>query len=105
MYHRQPALKLPNPETKILMSVVANRLIALIAERYHVEAETITRESTLEELGINSLGAISMICELEEEFGVGMLSDDVLGIRTVGQAVASLERASLEDAARTPSQR
>jgi acyl carrier protein len=55
----------------------------------------------LEELGINSLGAISMICELEEEFGVGMLSDDVLGIRTVGQAVANLERVSLGGAVET----
>jgi acyl carrier protein len=52
------------------MDVVAERVIAIIAEQAMLEPEDITQDSQLAELGIDSLGVVECIFGIEESFGV-----------------------------------
>ncbi len=64
-----------------------------VAELAGVEPGEVTTTSEFGDLGVDSLSAVSLIGELEEEFGVSIPNDEVLRIRTVGDAVAQLVRA------------
>lgn len=52
------------------MDVVAERVIAIIAEQAMLEPEDITQDSQLAELGIDSLGVVECIFGIEEAFGI-----------------------------------
>jgi acyl carrier protein len=71
---------------------IDERVIAVIAESQHIARERVTLDSTLEELGIDSLGALDVVFGLENEFGVTLSDADALVVRTVRQAVELLER-------------
>lgn len=49
---------------------IRDRVIAIIAEQAVLEPSDITMESTLEELGIDSLGLVESIFAIEEEFDI-----------------------------------
>ncbi len=42
----------------------------LLAEHLEIELDTITDESTFEDLGIDSLDAVEILMEIEDEFGI-----------------------------------
>ena len=54
--------------------------------------EKVTPESTFQSMGLDSLDALAMINDLEEEYNVSIPNKEVLKIRTVGQAVESFEK-------------
>jgi acyl carrier protein len=47
----------------------------------------ITRESTFEELDVDSLDLVEVAQIVEEEFGVELQGEDVKDLRTVGQVI------------------
>ena len=49
---------------------IQNKLIAIIAEQAVLEPSDVTLDSTLDELGIDSLGIVESIFAIEEEFDV-----------------------------------
>lgn len=64
----------------------------LICNYVEVSGEEITEESRfIEDLGFNSYDFISMLGDLETEFGVTVDEADVINIHTVGEAVKYLE--------------
>ena len=63
-----------------------------IAETANVSPEKITPESTFQELGMDSLDSLSLISDLEEEYKIKIPNQEVLKIRTVGQAAESLSK-------------
>ena len=71
---------------------IDERVITVIAESQHLARERVTLDSTLEELGIDSLGTLDVVFGLETEFGVTLSDADALVVRTVRQAVELLER-------------
>ncbi|HEU0014195.1 MAG TPA: acyl carrier protein [Longimicrobium sp.] len=71
---------------------LTQRVIAHIAQVHAVPADDITPESTFEELDIDSLGAMSLVADLEIEMGVEVPNEELLKIKTVGQAADSLAR-------------
>lgn len=71
---------------------LTQRVIEIIAETQQIPAESMTAESTFEELGIDSLGGLSIVAELEGTFDVSLPNEEAMMIRTVGQAVESLRR-------------
>lgn len=75
-----------------MSSHTTERLLALIAEAYNLPVESIPLDASFQELGIDSLGAMSIICDLENEFKIAVPNDEVLAMRTVRQAVESLQR-------------
>lgn len=64
------------------------KIKGLICNYVEVNREEITEESRfIEDLGFNSYDFVSMLGELEEEFGVTVDENDILEIHTVGEAV------------------
>ncbi|WP_171211472.1 acyl carrier protein [Ruegeria sp. HKCCA5426] len=49
---------------------ITERVIAIIAEQAVLEPSDVTPESTLEDLGIDSLGLVESIFAIEEEFDI-----------------------------------
>ncbi len=74
------------------MSHITGRFVQMIADSYHIPVEKITPETSFESMGIDSLGAMSMISDIEEEFNISVPNEDVLTMSTVGQALACLQR-------------
>ncbi len=51
---------------------INDRVIAIIAEQAVLEPSDVTHESTLEALGIDSLGLVESIFAIEEEFDISI---------------------------------
>lgn len=71
------------------------KLVEIICNYVEVEAESVTPESRfMEDLGFTSFDFMSMLGELEDEFDVEIDQQEVTNVRTVGEAVAYLEKIS-----------
>ena len=62
-----------------------------LARRFALPEAEITPERTLESLGIDSLAALELLFEIEEQFGV-RLPDGDPRVTTLGELVALVER-------------
>jgi len=71
---------------------LTQRVIAHISQVHSIPADAVTPESTFEELDIDSLGAMSLVADLEIELGVDVPNEELLKVKTVGQAIDSLAR-------------
>ena len=54
------------------MSSIKDRVIRIIAEQAVLDPSDVTMDSTLEDLGIDSLGLVESIFAIEEEFDVSV---------------------------------
>lgn len=61
------------------------RVIKVIAKTQRIPPETISIDSTFEELKIDSLDGINLIFALESEFNVDIPDEEARGIRSVRQ--------------------
>lgn len=68
------------------------RVINVIATTQHLAVETITADSTFEELKIDSLDGINILFALENEFNISIPDDEARGIRTVREMAAGVEK-------------
>ena len=77
--------------------MIFEKIATLLAEQFSVDADTITMETTFEELGADSLDIVELTMAVEEEFGLeNMDEDDLSGIAVVGDLVNYL-KSKLED--------
>ena len=61
----------------------------VIADRVGCDVSEITAETNVrDDLGMDSLDAVELIMELEEELGITMPSDKTADLKTVGEIVA-----------------
>ena len=71
------------------------KLVEIICNYVEADAENITADSRfMEDLGFTSFDFMSMLGELEDEFDVEIDQQEVAAVRTVGEAVAYLEKIS-----------
>lgn len=71
------------------------KLSEIICNYVEVEPENITPDSRfMEDLGFTSFDFMSLLGELEDEFDVEIDQQEVANVRTVGEAIAYLERIS-----------
>ncbi|MGX0904185.1 acyl carrier protein [Roseovarius sp. MBR-79] len=86
------------------MSSIQDRVIAIIAEQAVLEPADVTLDSTLEDLGIDSLGLVESIFAIEEAFDIAVpfnanepeKSDfDISSVRSI---IAGIERLIAEQA-------
>jgi acyl carrier protein len=73
------------------MSTVTNeqveaRVVETLAS-FGPDADQITRESTFQELDIDSLDLVELAQVVEDEYGVVLKGEDMKDLRTVGDAV------------------
>ena len=73
--------------------MVLEKVKAILAAQFEVEADTITEETDIvDNLGADSLDLVDMLMSLEDEFNIGEVPDEMVEkIRTVGQLVTYIE--------------
>ena len=72
--------------------MIFEKVCALIAEQFNVDADSITMDTSFEDLGADSLDIVELSMAVEEEFGVEeMEEDDLSGISTVGDLINYLK--------------
>jgi acyl carrier protein len=77
---------------------VQDRVIAILAEQAMLEPGDVTVDSSLEDLGIDSLALVEMIFSIEEEFDVSVPfnanapSESDFDIKSVRSIVAGVEK-------------
>ncbi|KAA0920894.1 acyl carrier protein [Aquicoccus porphyridii] len=77
---------------------VKDKVIAIIAEQAVLEPSDVTMESTLEDLGIDSLGLVESIFAIEESFDISVPfnanapKESDFDISSVASIVAGIER-------------
>lgn len=63
----------------------------VIVETLGCEAEQVTEQATLEELGADSLAAVELIMALEESTGIAIDDADAANLKTVGDILSYLK--------------
>ncbi len=71
---------------------VAHTVISLIAKAKRIPPESITLDSTLDELKIDSLDGLNLFFELEEALDITIPDDRAKTMRSVGEIVGELEK-------------
>lgn len=78
--------------------IIRDRVISIIAEQAMLEPSDVTMSSTLEDLGIDSLGLVESIFAIEEEFDISIPfnandpSDSDFDISDVSTIVQGIEK-------------
>lgn len=80
---------------------ISARVIGVIAKTQHIPAESITIDSSFEELKIDSLDGINLLFALESEFDVDIPDDAARQIRSVRQMVEGIGKLLKMKAAKT----
>ena len=77
--------------------MIFEKLAALLSEQFGVDVDSITMDTSFEDLGADSLDIVEMTMAVEEEFGrEDMDEEDLSGISTVADLVRYL-KSKLED--------
>lgn len=77
---------------------ISDKVIAIIAEQAVLEPSDVTMDSTLEDLGIDSLGLVESIFAIEEEFDISIPfnanepTESDFDISNVAAIVAGIEK-------------
>ena len=70
---------------------ISDRVKGLFSEKFEIPADTLTPETTLESLGLDSLDKIEFIFALEDEFKISF-PERQMTISTVGDVLAAIEK-------------
>jgi len=74
------------------MEMIFEKIAALLAEQLGVDADSITMDTSFEELGADSLDVVDLTSAVEEAFGLDELADENLSdMTTVGDFVRFLQ--------------
>jgi acyl carrier protein len=79
-----------------MSDVVFRKVAELVAARVHISPDEVSIDSTFADLGVDSLGAVSLIYDLEDEFGIEIPNEVAMNVQTVRQVVESLGRLGVE---------
>lgn len=71
---------------------IFNKVVELIAANNHIPPETITIDSSFEDLAMDSLDGLTLINDLENEYNITLPNEEAVKIKTVRQAVESLTK-------------
>ena len=79
------------PEPSETDDLSAN-VIRVISETQRIPAESITLNSTFQELKVDSLDGINIVFALENEFGISIPDEGVQNMRSVKETVEGVRR-------------
>lgn len=65
-------------------------LSAVLVEKYSVQADAVTPDATLAELGLDSLSLTELLFDLEDEFGIE-IPEEKTTFKTLGEAAALVD--------------
>ena len=66
-------------------------LSSVLVEKFDVEADKITPESSLMDLGLDSLSVVELVFDAEDEFDIEISEDDA-DFKTLGEAAALIQK-------------
>ena len=71
---------------------MTEKIIALTAEHLGIDEASISENASFkEDLGVDSLDLFELVMELEEEFGIEILSEDLENLATVADVAKYIE--------------
>jgi acyl carrier protein len=73
------------------MAVTDDELIDLIAAEALIERDVLTREATLADVGLDSVGVVSVIFAVEEKYSVEISEDAFADTANLGQFLDKLK--------------
>jgi len=71
---------------------VEEKVIATLASVKRIPEDQIKLDSSLQELGVDSLDTFTLLFELESKFNISIPDDEARNIRTVNDIVAGVRR-------------
>ena len=71
---------------------VAEKVISTLASVKRIPADTIKLDTSLQDLGIDSLDVFTLLFELENAFKISIPDDDVRSLRTVNDVVQGIKK-------------
>lgn len=71
---------------------VAEKVVGALASVKHIPRERITLDSSLQDLGFDSLDVITMLFELEKEFEISVPDDEARSVRSVRDIVEGVSK-------------
>jgi acyl carrier protein len=75
-----------------MADAVAEKVISTLASVKRIPADTITLQTNLQDLGIDSLDVFTLLFELENAFKISIPDDDVRSLRTVNDVVDGIKK-------------
>ena len=66
-------------------------LLDLIAEEALIDRDKLIRQATLEDIGLDSVGVVSVVFAVEEKYGVEIPDEAFEGAKTVGNVLDTVE--------------
>ena len=78
--------------------MVFDKIRDIIVDQLDASADDVTAEaSIIDDLGADSLDVVDLISSVEDEFDVEIPDEEVENIKTVGDIVSYIERATSEE--------
>jgi len=71
----------------IEMNETASKITSIIAEKLHIDAANVTPQSTLQDLGADSLDMVDIVMKVEEEFGIEINDEDAEKLHNVQDVI------------------
>ena len=72
---------------------IENAVIHVLSNAMEIDAGAIRRESNLrDDLGLDSFGAIQILFDLEEKYGIEIEDENLVKFKTVGDVVDFIEK-------------
>lgn len=67
------------------------KIKSILVDTFGLSGEKVDMDTTFNDLGMDSLDAMALINELEVAYEIRIPNDEILKIRTIGQAVSAME--------------
>lgn len=76
--------------------MICEKILKLVADQFAEDVESLSRDTNfMDDLSADSLDVVELSMTIEEEFGLGEISEEELkSIETIGDLVDYVERAS-----------
>lgn len=71
---------------------VADKVVAAIAQTKRIPAESVSLDSSFQELGIDSLDGMNILFELENEFDISIPDEQARSIHNVREMVEGIKK-------------
>jgi acyl carrier protein len=75
-----------------MSEIIFNKIATLLSSKKVINKELISIEQSFEDLGLDSLDAVELISNLEDEFNVTLPNIELQQIKTIRQAVEGIEK-------------
>jgi acyl carrier protein len=70
---------------------IRSEVIAIVAEVAELPPEEVTADKTLRELGVDSLGGLRIVAEVEKRYGIVIAESEIGKIRSMADVLALVD--------------